>query len=243
MSRFIKLAGGLNAPLLYVPCEERETIQGEPRILKSWRSAGVTNVDWIHTKDRTKANQDEALLNKIRKAKGIWFGGGRQWNFVDSYQNTTAHKLMHEVLAKGGVIGGSSAGASIQGSYLARANPLGNMDAMAEGYEIGLGFLTGVAIDQHFSQRGRLPDMTALANTYPELLGIGLDEASSIIVQGKVATAFSRDGRNVYIYDRRKPVVEGQKDYLLLAHGQRFDLQARKALPPTASQSAKPDKK
>lgn len=243
MDRFIKLAGGLNAPLLYVPCEERETIRGEPRILKSWRSAGVTNVDWIHTKDRTKANQDEALLNKIRKAKGIWFGGGRQWNFVDSYQNTTAHKLMHEVLAKGGVIGGSSAGASIQGSYLARANPLGNMDSMAEGYEIGLGFLTGVAIDQHFSQRGRLPDMTALANTYPELLGIGLDEASAIVVQGKVATAFSRDGRKVHIYDRRKPVVEGQKDHLLLAHGQRFDLQARKVLPPTASQSAKPGKK
>lgn len=244
MDRFIELAGGKDAPLLYVPCEEREEVRGgEPRMLKSWRSAGVTNVDWIHTKDRNKANQDKMLLEKIRKAKGIWFGGGRQWNFVDSYQNTTAHKLMHEVLARGGVIGGSSAGASIQGSYLARANPLGNLDSMAEGYETGLGFLTGVAIDQHFSQRGRLPDMTALVNTYPKLLGIGLDEASSIIVQGQIATAFSREGRNVHIYDRRKPVIPGEKDYILLAHGQRFDLQDRKTLAPVASATDKSPKK
>lgn len=233
LDRFIELAGGKDAALLYVPCEERDEVRGgEPRMLASWRRGGATNVDWIHTKDRRKADGDEVLLAKIRKAKGIWFGGGRQWNFVDSYQNTTAHQLMHEVLARGGVIGGSSAGASIQGSYLARANPLGNRDSMAEGYEIGLGFLTGVAIDQHFSQRGRLPDMTALVNTYPELLGIGLDEASSIVVQGKIATAFSRDGRKVHIYDRRKPVIPGEKDYILLSHGQRFDLQERKVLEP-----------
>jgi cyanophycinase len=212
-------------------------------MLKSWRSAGVANVDWIHTKDRKEADTNKILLNKIRKAKGIWFGGGRQWNFVDSYQNTTAHKLMHEVLARGGVIGGSSAGASIQGSYLARANPLGNIDSMAEGYETGLGFLTGVAIDQHFSQRGRLPDMTALVDTYPELLGIGLDEASSIIVQGKIATAFSREGRNIHIYDRRKSVAPGEPDYILLAHGQRFDLQERKVLGPTAPATDKSPKK
>ena len=106
-------------------------------------------------------------------------------------------------------------------------NSLGNLDPMAEGYETGLGFLTGVAIDQHFSQRGRLPDMTALVDTYTQLLGIGLDEAASILVQGSIATCYSRDGRHVYFYDRRKPVVSGQPDYVRLANGEKFDLAKR----------------
>jgi cyanophycinase-like exopeptidase len=140
---------------------------------------------------------------------------------------------MHDVLARGGVIGGSSAGASIQGSYMARGNPLGNRDSMAEGYEIGLGFLTGVAIDQHFTQRNRLPDMTALVDTYPELLGIGLDEASSIIVQGTVAEVFSRPGRNALFYDRRVPVAPGKLDHLVVKHGQQYDLKARRLVEPS----------
>ena len=232
MEKFIALAGGPDAPLVYIPCEEQERIESAPRLLDSWRRAGAKDVDWVHTKSRRAADTDEELLNKLRRAKGIWFGGGRQWNLVDSYQNTTAHKLMHDVLARGGVIGGSSAGASIQGSYMARGNPLGNRDSMAEGYEIGLGFLTGVAIDQHFTQRNRLPDMTALVDTYPELLGIGLDEASSIIVRGTVAEVFSRPDRNALFYDRRIPVVAGKLDHVVIKHGQRYDLKARRLVDP-----------
>ena len=52
--------------------------------------------------------------------KGVWFNGGRQWNCVDSYMNTLTYREFHNVLARGGVIGGSSAGATIQGDYLVR---------------------------------------------------------------------------------------------------------------------------
>ena len=209
-----------------MPCSEAEEINAEPGILDSWRRMGVRSVAWIHTKDRYLANNDETILRHLRKATGIWFGGGRQWNLVDSYQNTTAHKLMEEVLARGGVIGGSSAGASIQGSYMIRGNSVGNIDPMAPGYHTGLGFIS-MAIDQHFTQRGRLPDMTEFANKYPQMLGVGLDEASSIIVQGSVAEVFTREGRNVHFYDRRREVVEGEPDYVQLVHGQEFDLVER----------------
>ena len=219
----------MDALLLYVPCTESEVANAE-RTLAMWRRAGATNVDFIHTKDRREADTSEAIHDKLRRAGGIFFGGGRQWNLVDSWQHTEAHRLMHEVLERGGVIAGSSAGASIQSSYMPRGNSLGNVDPMAEGYETGLGFLTGVAIDQHFSQRGRLPDMTLLVDTYPQLLGIGLDEASSIIVQASIATCFSRDGRDVYFYDRTVPVVPGEPDYVVLANGQKYDLAKREVV-------------
>ena len=77
--------------------------------------------------------------------------------------------------ARGGVIGGSSAGASIQGEYMPRGHPLGNTVMAAEGYERGFGFLPGCAIDQHFFARNRTADMTGLMKKYPQYLGIGID--------------------------------------------------------------------
>ena len=56
----------------------------------------------------------------LRDAKAVWFNGGRQWNCVDSYAKTLTEKEFHNVLERGGVIGGSSAGATIQGDYLVR---------------------------------------------------------------------------------------------------------------------------
>jgi hypothetical protein len=168
-------------------------------------------------------------LEPLRNATGIWFGGGRQWNLADSYYGTTAHKLMKDVVKRGGVIGGSSAGASIQARYLARATPIQNFRIMAPGYERGgLGFISGVAIDQHFSQRGRQKDMTRLVDRYPQMLGIGLDEGTAIIVKNSVADVVGR-GR-VHFYDRMLPVYPGRPDYIALAAGSSYDLANRKVL-------------
>ena len=223
---FIELAGGKNAKLIYVPCSEAETVP-RSRLVSSWRRK-VASAHMLHTKDRTKADTDEEFLKHLSEATGIWFGGGRQWNFVDSYYGTKAHQLMLDVLDRGGVVGGSSAGASIQGEYLARANPVANFDIMAPGYERGLGFISGVAIDQHFSQRRRHKDMSQLVDTYPQLLGIGLDEATAIVVQKSEAKVVGR-GR-VFFYDRNQPVVSGEDDFIALSAGQKFDLAKRELI-------------
>lgn len=133
------------------------------------------------------------------------------------------------MLHRGGVIGGSSAGASIQARYLARATPIGNTQIMAPGYERGgLGFLDGVAIDQHFSQRGRQKDMTQLMARHPQLLGIGLDEATAIVV--KKSTAEVVGNGKVYFYDRRIPLHPDRPDYIAVAEGGRFELVERKLI-------------
>jgi cyanophycinase len=227
--RFVELAGGKQAEIVYIPCVEEEVIPREPSLVEMFRRAGA-KATWLHTKDRRKANQDEEFLAPLKTATGIWFGGGRQWNLVDSYQNTAAHKLMHDVLARGGVIGGSSAGASIQGDYMPRGDPLGNLNIIAEGYERGLGFLTGVAIDQHFTQRKRQPDMTLLMKAYPQLLGIGLDEGTAIVVQNHVAEVVGAN--QVAFYDAKQPPNDDDKDYVSLSAGQKYDLKARRTLEP-----------
>lgn len=228
MEKMIELAGGKEAHMVYVPCSESDEISGPQRTVEAWKKMGVKSATFIHTKDRQKANSDEEFLAPLENATGIWFGGGRQWNLSDSYYGTKAHKLMKQVLERGGVIGGSSAGASIQARYMCRANPVANFDIMAPGYERGLGFIGGVAIDQHFSQRGRQKDMTQLVNRYPQLLGIGLDEGTAIIVQKSHAEVVGRG--KVHFYDRTQPLIPEADDFIALETGSIFDLAERKVV-------------
>jgi cyanophycinase len=183
--------------------------------------AGVTV---LHTRDRNEANS-EKFTEPLRKANGVWFGGGRQWRLADSYLNTLAHKELLAVLERGGVIGGSSAGATIQGAYLVRGAREGNQIMMAKGYEVGLGFLKNTAIDQHIDTRKRENDMAEVIAAYPALLGVGLYESTAIIVQGDKFEVIG-DGK-VAITDGKER--DGKKYYLLSA-GERYDLKTRAKL-------------
>ena len=163
----------------------------------------------------------------MRQANGVWFGGGRQWRLVDSYLGTRTERELRGVLDRGGVIGGSSAGASIQGSYLVRGAREGNHIMMARGYEAGFGYLSGVAIDQHLLTRHREDDLVAVIDAHPGLLGIGLDDPAAVVVRGDRFEVIGR-GR-VAIYDGKDH--DGMRYYFLNV-GDRFDLRTRTPLGP-----------
>jgi cyanophycinase len=223
MRKFVQLAGGADARLVYIPCTEEEN-SSDTSLLEAWRELGVQTCSLLHTKDRRVADRDEAFLEPLKNATGIWFGGGRQWNLADSYYGTQAHRLMKQVLDRGGVIGGSSAGASIQANYLARATPIENFRIMAPGYERGgLGFISGVAIDQHFTQRSRQKDLRSLVETYPQMLGIGLDETTAIVVEKSTAQIVGAG--SVTFNWKDSPEAEIQQ--FIGAQGQSFDLAQR----------------
>jgi len=224
MQKFVDLAGGSEARIVYVPCAEEEDMSKDTRLLEVWKQMGAQKCSLMHTKDRRVANRDDPFLEPLKDATGIWFGGGRQWNLADSYYGTQAHRLMKQVLDRGGVIGGSSAGASIQASYLARATPIENFRIMAPGYERGgLGFISGVAIDQHFTQRRRQKDLISLVETYPQLLGIGIDETTAIVVKKSMAEIVG-PGRVTFNW-KNEPAT--QVEEFVGSEGQRFDLANR----------------
>jgi cyanophycinase-like exopeptidase len=146
---------------------------------------------------------------------------------------------MKRVLTRGGVIGGSSAGASIQGNYLARATPIENFRIMAPGYERGgLGFLNGVAIDQHFTQRRRQKDLRSLVETYPQMLGIGIDETTAILVQQSTAEIL---GPGTVTFQWQDESSRQIGEFIGL-QGQRFDLATRMELaqPTEKTDASKP---
>jgi cyanophycinase len=183
LKRFIELAGGPDALIVILPTAIPDPLPSDESLATTFLAAGATNVKVLRPR-RQEELETPDNLELLRDAKAIWFGGGRQWRFVDAYEGTAVLPLLHDVLQHGGVIGGSSAGASIQAEYMVRGNPLGNTDMMAVGYERGFGFLPGAAIDQHFTQRNRFEDLLGVIRTYPQLLGIGIDEGTALIVSG-----------------------------------------------------------
>jgi peptidyl-dipeptidase A len=227
IEEFIALAGGPEAPIVYIPTAS-DANQFPPGYVQ--KSAlfrgGAKNLTLLHTRDRKQADS-EAFVAPLRTARGIWFEGGRQWRLVDSYLNTRAEREMLALLQRGGVIGGSSAGATIQGSYLVRGAREGNTVMMAKGYEQGLGFVRGVAIDQHLLARHRENDMLQVIAAHPDLLGIGLDEGTAIVVRGDTAKVIGAS--KVAIYDRQHKPGAGGTAYYFLTPGDEFDLSKRQA--------------
>ena len=228
VQRFVALAGGKKARIVTLPIAGGDTGPARDSMADVFRKAGAEKVTVLKARTRAEVESKETL-ETLAEATGLWFGGGRQWRFVDAYEGTKALPLMFDVLRRGGVIGGSSAGATIQGDYLCRGGVFENFAIMYEGYERGLAFLPGVAIDQHFTQRKRQKDMTALMKVHPQLLGVGLDETTAIVVQGQIAEVVGVG--KAHFYDAARKVEKGKPDHESLAEGERYDLKERKALP------------
>ena len=222
--RFIDLAGGPEATIVVVTTAMEDPLAPESAEEKALKRNGAKNVVPLHTRDRNEADAPK-FSDVLTTAGGVWFSGGRQWHFVDSYEGTLTEKRFREVLARGGAIGGSSAGASIQSEYMPRGHPLGNTVMAAEGYERGFGFLPGCAVDQHFFARKRTADMTGLMKQYPQYLGIGLDEGTAIVVTGSTAEVVGKS--KVAFYDTTKK-PDGGKDYEEVFPNEKYDLKERK---------------
>jgi len=223
MDRFIDLAGGRNARIVIIPTAgEQDEFAEDWSGFQPFRSAGVSNVRVLHTRDSGVANT-ESFAAPLRDATGVWIPGGRQWRLADSYLDTRTLREIFGVLERGGVIGGSSAGASIQASYMVRGAVEGNTIMMAPGHERGFAFLRNVAVDQHILVRGRERDMLSVIAKYPDLLGIGLDEGTAILVRGDQAEVIGRS--KAAIYNARD--ADGE-DYYFLEAGDMFDLARRR---------------
>lgn len=230
---FINKAGGLGANIVVVPTaggnrtpDGKIKVYQEEQVVAAWKRRGVMNVHMLHTADPKVADTEE-FARILRDANGVWFDGGRQWNVVDSYANTLTLKEFHKVLERGGVIGGSSAGATIQGDYLVRGAIAGSEIVMTPEpeHEKGFAFLRKVAIDQHINTRNRWDDIIPVIKKYPNMLGIGLSEGTAIVVTGD---RFQVIGKwKVAVHDNTRIYQPWEKPYYVLSIGDVYNMKTR----------------
>ncbi|MBS0361261.1 MAG: cyanophycinase [Proteobacteria bacterium] len=220
LGRFIQLAGGKDSEIVVIPTAGGEAKYGaDCDCLKIFQALGATHLTVLHTTDRKEADSD-AFVAPLKRARAVWFVGGRQWHLVDSYLGTKTEAEIHNLLARGGVAGGTSAGASIQASYMVRGARSGNDVVMAPGYEQGFSLITGAAVDQHVTARHREGDLDAVVTKHPDLLGIGIDQSTAIEVKHEGFKVLGVG--HVFIHDGREQPNGGH--YYLLGAGDGFNL-------------------
>jgi len=214
--RFFSLAGGKDQPIVYIPTAG-DGDKFDDKSLDTIRKAGATHVTLLHTRDR-KVADTKAFVEPLRHARAVFFAGGRQWRLADAYLDTQTERELKALLKRGGVIAGSSAGATILGSFMVRGAVSGNETMVAPDHVRSMGFLTDSAIDQHLLTRHREKDLVPVINARPKLLGIGLDERTAIVVH-----------RNEFevIGPSKVAIYTAGHDYYFLKPGDRFNLARR----------------
>ncbi len=234
METFVNLAGGRDAKIIIIPTaggnrdkDGKLISYDEGKIVAPWRKLGLTNLHMLHTAD-PKVADTEAFAATLRDAKGVWFNGGRQWNCVDSYAGTVTLKEFREVLNRGGVIGGSSAGATIQGEYLVRGATAGPDIVMTDepNHQHGFSFLRRSAIDQHINTRNRWDDIIPVIRKFPNLLGIGISEGTAIVVTGDTFEVIGK--WKVTVHDNTRQYQPWEKPYYVLSAGDVYNMKTRR---------------
>jgi cyanophycinase len=179
---FLKLAGGPKAKIVVIPTASGYADGPAPaqaEFLEPWIKNCVTSASVLHTRSKAIADLPD-FTRPLDDATGVWFSGGDQSRVTEAYLGTGVERALHRVLDRGGVIGGTSAGAAI----MSRVMITGGRDEATVG--TGFGFLPGVVVDQHALRRNRVKRLLGVLAEHPDLTGVAVDEATALVVsQGR----------------------------------------------------------
>lgn len=212
--RFLELAGGKKGRLVVIPTASK--LADQTRISRSynyWKAQGLASVSMLHTLEPKEAN-DPAFVKPLKEATAAWLGGGDQSRLANAYHGTAVEMELQRLLARGGVIGGTSAGASVMSEIMITG---GNPQARVG---TGFGLLPNVVIDQHFQNRKRRQRLLGVLASHPRCLGLGIDEKTAVVVSGHAFTVLGKASVSVCL-----PPLEGEeKNVKLLKSGEVGDL-------------------
>jgi cyanophycinase len=230
VSTFIALAGGPEAHLVVIPTASVGDA-GPPGMATSLarsmkESFGVAAVTVVHTNDRAEADTD-SFIEPLRTATGVWMLGGFPERLVHAYLGTKVERAIDDLLDRGGVVGGESAGAMIQGSWLDTTDNEGftsEIVGVIRRHPSGAGFglLANAAIFPHFDTRGPAAAIKESAAD-PGQLAIGIDEETALIVDGAVARVVGSG--TVSMFDG---AARSAPNAVILRSGDQYDLSTRR---------------
>jgi cyanophycinase len=181
---FGQLAGGPAANILFVPTALPERALNEVNLKAMPKTAeayfGVPRVVILHAFSREEADS-EAFVQPIKTATAVYFMGGDHSLLLQRYAGTRFEAELKAFHARGGTVGGSSAGAMVLGSYQgARKN--GRITDEPSNWA-GFGLLPNTLVDVHFSERKRHPHIPPILKRHGKLRAIGIDERTAAILR------------------------------------------------------------
>lgn len=206
---------------------------------KAFTDLGVTDLVELYLNDRAETHDDDKV-SLFDGAGGVFFTGGDQLRISSQIGDTPIEDRIRQVWANGGVLAGTSAGASVMSdTMLVRGSSAGSYRVGDLQMSPGLGIMRDVIIDQHLAERGRIGRLLGAVAHSPRVLGIGIDEDTAIFVEGRHFRVLGSGA--VYVVDgagvTQSNIAEEQEERPLsiydvrlhvLTSGDAFDLQDRR---------------
>jgi cyanophycinase len=220
---------------------------------KAFAGIGVTDLVELYVEERSQSLESPAL-KALEDAGGVFFSGGDQLRISSQIGDTPIERRLRQLHESGAVIAGTSAGASVMSETMLVKG------ASAESYRIGdlhmapgLGLIRDLIIDQHFAERGRYGRLLGAVAHNPRLLGVGIDENTAIVVEGRAfrvigsGAAYVVDGEestnsNIAVARAERALSMFNVCMHVLSSGDRFDLDTRKPTAGPHEEGAEPPK-
>ena len=178
----IRLAGGTAASIVVISTASSLGDEITHAYLQLFAGLGVADVVGIRPENREQAG-DAALVATIDRATAVFMTGGNQTKLATVIVGTPLGDAIRAAHLRGAVVAGTSAGASICSEHMVSFGSGGSTPKFRIGQvSQGLGLLSGVIVDQHFTQRNRFGRLLALVAANPAQLGVGIDEDTAAIV-------------------------------------------------------------
>ncbi len=175
--KFWQFAGEASSQIVVIPGAPLEPSQIH-LLEENWGDFATVSVTVLQASSRAVANE-ETFCRPLDSATGVWLGGGQQSWLADRYRGTLVHQKLRKVLDRGGVIGGTSAGAAVMSDAMIAG---GKREPISDQ---GFGFFPESLVDQHFLRRNRITRLCRQLKQRPDLIGFGVDERTALIVARK----------------------------------------------------------
>jgi cyanophycinase len=182
LRKFAELAGGPDAAIVAIGTAT--TMPGDAELDYKHAFADlVADFEFLPIGTRDEANSPETI-ERLKKATGIFFTGGDQLRIATIIGGSATDVFVHGAFIDGVVIAGTSAGAAVMSStmIIGGSDTVPATDAVHLGP--GLELVSGLLIDMHFAERGRLARLLAAVAQFPHELGVGIDENTALVIQG-----------------------------------------------------------
>ncbi len=243
MKKFIEIAENFGkGKIVILPMASSAPEEVGPGQASQLKELGAQEVEF-HILSREQALQPDSV-KILDNVGGVFFSGGVQSRLADILLNTPVHKRLFELYEEGVIIGGTSAGAAVMSEIMITGDEKrefgeGRSFETIEAANIvtvpGFGFIKSAIIDQHFIRRKRHNRLLSLVAENPELLGIGIDESTAILVKPDQSLEVIGQ-RSVIIYDASRAKVRIHPTQLIssfnmrmhiLNSGDRFNLETK----------------
>jgi len=241
LREFVRCAGSTKARIVIITAATELPREVGENYIRVFERLGAEDIRIIDTKTREDASSSTAL-EAINKATGIFFTGGNQSRLTSILKDTEIDTAIHKRYSEGIVVGGTSAGAAVMPDVMivegdSETNPRIEIVDMGP----GMGFLPGVVIDQHFSQRGRLGRLISALTQQPAVLGFGIDENTAMVLtdnqfevigQGCITIVDESDAIHSNVEDilKDEPLAICGARLHILPNGYKFDLNTRQPI-------------